>query len=212
MVTGTHPIELLSIYRTQTSLEAEVEFGLYVHTPGCIQDRREIVRVPIGMAREWFYSHMLEAERAGKEIALQSRVYFTDGSIHHIPMCDLTGKRGRPEIKRVCDAMKLFDVDTGYIFNSGRSYHVYGDKLIPESAFVPLSAALLLTNETRRRPTVDERWVAHRLLAGYYALRLTRVHKHYRRGPQFMYEINGEVHEVSSEVTEELDNRTEFHI
>jgi hypothetical protein len=209
---GSHPIELLSHYATQVAAGSEFEFGLYTHRPGLVRDAREVIRIAGASARSWFFRELPSAEQTSREIALQSRVYSTDGTVRHIPMCDLTGIREVGEIRKVCNAMALFGSAHCYVFNSGKSYHVYGASLVASESFVPLAAALLLVNQSRRRPLVDDRWIAHRLLAGYYSLRLTRVNKPYHRGPIMIDELDGSIEQIPNEVTDSLRERNAFHI
>jgi hypothetical protein len=57
---------------------------------------------------------------------------------------------------------------TGYILESGRSYHFYGEQLLDDSQWLRFLAESLLFG-----PVVDRRWVAHQLIESASALRIS---------------------------------------
>ena len=64
--------------------------------------------------------------------------------------------------------MSELDVGHGFLLNSGKSYHFIGTSMVAESALYGLMGRLIMFN-----PIVDKSWVAHQLVEGYCALRVT---------------------------------------
>jgi len=106
--------------------------------------------------------------RPGNFLALQSGVEVDSSETAHIPMLDFRWEPSEANLVLTVETVLALGMG-GWIFDSGRSFHFYGDRLLPSaralSAF--LGRALLLM------PVVDQRWVAHQLIEGGCALRIS---------------------------------------
>jgi hypothetical protein len=85
-----------------------------------------------------------------------------------IPMVDLSLpseiEDGADVVRRLFSQLGV----PGYLLRSGRSYHFYGERLLDQSEnYRFLGTALLLA------PLVDQRWIAHQLIEGQGALRIS---------------------------------------
>lgn len=101
----------------------------------------------------------------------------------HIPMVDMsTGSVAQLAKLRPFLGEELFQRFKWY--KSGRSFHGYGRTLVTSSEWSALMGTLLLANQKGLAPTVDPRWVGHRLIAGYAALRWTKNTPHYINLPK----------------------------
>jgi len=92
----------------------------------------------------------------------------------------------------------LLDKDilqTLFFFNSGRSLHGYGLRLLTYVEWVSFMGTLLLLNLPNRNQIVDPRWVGHRLRAGYGALRWSFNTSHYLGFPRMVHKPLGEFSE-----------------
>ncbi len=110
----------------------------------------------------------IEALSENEVIALCSTCTLVDGSTRHIPMMDY---RILPDSKSVCvvkEALNAIDRTNGVILKSGRSYHFYGFDLLRQNDWIKFLARSLLL-----APLTDSRYIAHRLLEGAGALRIT---------------------------------------
>ena len=153
---------------------AELTLSYYRYVPQTVEDQRVQIRVP----RDDFFSetHMttLLAD-AGQhhEVALHSVVTLQSGAQRHIPMVDMstTAKAQLGKLAAFVDPAQFGEL---VWFNSGRSFHGYGTKLLSNEQWIRLMGALLLSNQKDLKPIVDPRWIGHRLLAGYSALRWTK--------------------------------------
>ena len=75
------------------------------------------------------------------------------------------------KVRPVLGESVFFDFDW---YKSGRSYHGYGRSLLTHNDWIKQMGKLLLVNQIGVPPTVDPRWVGHRLIAGYASLRWTK--------------------------------------
>jgi hypothetical protein len=71
-------------------------------------------------------------------------------------------------IDEVLFLLRALGESHGIVLSSGRSFHYYGLRLLPERAWMAFTSRALLA-----APIVDARYVAHRLLEGMATLRLT---------------------------------------
>jgi hypothetical protein len=105
----------------------------------------------------------------GASLTFLSEVVCTDGSLGHLPMMDFHASKS-PANQRLVEAAatRLFP-DGSILLDSGESYHAYGRRIISQEAFRRfLGNAILLA------PIVDRPYVAHQLIEGRCALRLTQ--------------------------------------
>lgn len=102
-----------------------------------------------------------------KILAVASKVECTDGAVRHIPQIDFHC----PDSTTTRDiVVKLLDVlgQRGYLLASGKSFHFYGVDLLAENEFTNFMGRVLLFS-----PIVDRAWIAHQLIEGQTALRLS---------------------------------------
>lgn len=104
----------------------------------------------------------------GHMVALLSAVATTTGEQRHLSMLDFHCPRSPANERLALDAVHALQPGPGYLIASGESYHFIGAALIPD-ADLPrrLARALLLS------PIVDRAWIAHQLLEGRCALRIS---------------------------------------
>jgi hypothetical protein len=108
------------------------------------------------------------SSQVGASLTFLSEMICRDGSLRHLPMLDFHPPKSAPN-QRIVEAVagRLFP-QGAILLDSGESYHAYGTELLSESEFRRfLGMALLLA------PIVDRAYVAHQLIEGRCALRLT---------------------------------------
>lgn len=160
------------------------QFSYYEYVPQSLSD----LRAPFTLSS----SELLDASRiadiiaatpGGKELAIHSAVSMRDGTEMHIPMVDMaTGSLAQLEKLRPFLGESLFLAFKW--FRSGRAFHGYAATLVSNRKWASLMGTLLLANQKGLSPTVDPRWIGHRLIAGYSALRWTRNTVHYIEVPR----------------------------
>lgn len=162
------------------------EFSVYNYKPQQVADPREVFRVS---ADHWLdsFCSLADGLKKDQEVALHS-VVRKQGSdaCWHIPMVDLAGTIDEGFVGSIDNLISEYCRDGWALYNSGRSYHVYALALLTEREWVQLMGRLLLLNLPGEEPRVDARWIGHRLLAGYGALRWTANTDHYLHLPRLV--------------------------
>jgi hypothetical protein len=105
---------------------------------------------------------------SGEILAISSRMLAASGEETHLPMLDFrvaVSEKNEELVREQLRAMKL----QGWLLESGRSYHFLGCSVLDGGAGLSkfLGQALLFA------PLVDGRWVAHQLIEGACALRIS---------------------------------------
>lgn len=155
-----------------------VEMSYYFYTPQSIKDNRLTFAISAAdFVSDGFIDHCIALCPSGCETAIHSRVTMSNNTTKHIPMIDMSTGSAAQLAKLMPVLEQSFE--TFSWFKSGRSYHGYGKELIDEIEWVKLMGKLLLANHVGYPHTVDPRWVGHRLIAGYAALRWTKNTNHY---------------------------------
>ncbi|MBU0525747.1 MAG: hypothetical protein KKC24_05780 [Gammaproteobacteria bacterium] len=154
-------------------------FSYYTYTPQSLIDERTVFSVSrFDFFNENFIRKMIYNAPIGQELAIHSTVALRSGHCMHLPMIDMsTGSPAQLEKVRPVLGEEIFSSFDWY--KSGRSYHGYGRYLMGQQEWATQMGKLLLVNQTGLPPTVDPRWVGHRLIAGYAALRWTKNTAHY---------------------------------
>lgn len=173
MISDTHPYWHL---RTVVERSAEVEavpFSYYAYTPQTVEDRRSSFTMPVEQfLDEAEVYRAMEGAPKGQELAVHSDLLMRDGRRLHLVMVDMsTSARAHLEKLRGFLGDNFFQCISWYA--SGRSFHGYGASLLEQDEWVQFMGLLLLANKPRLEPTVDPRWIGHRLIAGYASLRWT---------------------------------------
>jgi hypothetical protein len=108
-------------------------------------------------------------------LAVCSKCQLLDGSTAHIPMMDFRCKPSPENQQKVESSLRGIGQKRGYVLESGRSYHYYGLDLMDETSWIQFMGKCLLVS-----PLVDSRYIAHRLMEGKCALRVSTSSRHPR--------------------------------
>lgn len=104
-----------------------------------------------------------------KRMAVCSSVIMKDGSIRHIPMLDFhipISDNNFHVVKEVCT---MFNLHSGFILNSGESYHFIASYTTTwDNLYTMLSQALLFC------PILDRAWISHQLQEKSCSLRIDK--------------------------------------
>jgi hypothetical protein len=143
-------------------------------------------QIPARLVRDPAFRRYESELQYGSILAVRSRVKCEDGRYYHIPQIDFhcaeseSSRRASIEVIQTCNLR-------GYLLRSGKSYHFYGNNLIPEEDFSKFMGKILLFS-----PIVDRAWIAHQLIEGQSALRLSS-RPGYGTNPQLVQEIPGDL-------------------
>lgn len=159
-------------------------FSYYEYIPQSLIDNRNIFSIKAeDFLDEKIVTSIFMRVPDGRELAFHSKVADRFGKIRHIPMVDMsTGSASQLAKLKPLLGEELFSIFKWY--KSGRSYHGYGKILIISEDWASLMGKFLLANQKGLPPTVDPRWVGHRLIAGYSALRWTKKTPYYISVPK----------------------------
>ncbi|ACT06008.1 hypothetical protein Dd1591_1136 [Dickeya chrysanthemi Ech1591] len=171
------------------SSSISLTFSKYRYLPQSFTDERYIFSLPIWQLNEQTLLDMIANLQHGEELALHSQL-FDFGSEHHIPLIDFGNvDRGIIDSTPLRDLASHWNLSF-YIFNSGRSFHAYGNRLIKNHEWIKFMGSLLLLNKPSGFKLIDERWVGHRIMAGYSALRWSCNTTHYKKKPTYVGYLN----------------------
>lgn len=177
-----HPIALLPVFSAGSPVE--FEFSKYVYVPQAIAESRTPFRARFSEAQGVF-NEQQRLLSALEEIAFHSCVFFPEGKKRaHVPMIDMGCEKIEPHLPELKKAFSDFGIDRFTVFHSGRSFHIYGHRLLADDhELIRFMGRVLLLNLPRQERVIDERWVGHRLMAGYLTLRWTKNNPHYKSAP-----------------------------
>ena len=177
----SHPVEVIERLARVYGDDITLQFGIYVYAPQTLSDERTIHDIHYHRMRAWF-AETSQSLRPGEEIALQSIVRI-GGAVMHLPMVDFHESATLEEVKEAVSQLREYGLNEFFPYDSGRSFHLYCLPLIQEEELSRFFGRLLLLNKPKHNPTVDSRWIGHRLIAGYGALRWTANNSHYQKKP-----------------------------
>jgi hypothetical protein len=100
-------------------------------------------------------------------LALTSRCTFADGRPGHIPLLDFRCEPNDYFLRLLTVGLSRL-AGSGALLRSGRSFHFYGFRTMDQEEWRRFMAEALLL-----APLTDVRYIAHRLLDGFAALRFT---------------------------------------
>ncbi|WP_311755490.1 primase 1D-like protein [Proteus terrae] len=197
MKLNRHPI----IWTTQVLFpwlhnQAIVEMSKYYYVPQSFNDYRFEFQLPLHELNENNLFNMLLSLEPDYELALHSKIIINN-KIFHLPMIDLGLKSSisvaSEPIKELCRYWNI-----GFnIYESGRSFHAYGNRLLTQEEWLQFMGSLLLLNKPSGYKLVDERWIGHRIMAGYSALRWSKNTSHYKKYPTHCGYVSGDDFVVS---------------
>jgi hypothetical protein len=142
-----------------------------------LHDYSEVRRMGVGLGVSGSAAHV--HAHAVHEQALSSRVQLVSWSRRdssHLPFVELAPIEGGVEtIVAALGRAKVPPCDTLYLFQSGDTYTLYGDRLLSESEWTYFMGCLLsyqyYSSAGMFLPLVDPTWVAHALMQGFGLIR-----------------------------------------
>ncbi len=180
----SHPFKFLSPVWLDSA--AQLSVSLYSYIPDTAMDVRSIISLNRGISAETHITSLINRLGPAEELSLHSKVLI-DGSEWHIPMLDLACNVLLPEnIARVYRFFPKEVIENGQWFYSGRSYHFYSTFLLSPAEWISFLGCALLLNKPGHEPISDSRWIGHRLMAGYGALRQSCNTEHYLQMPELV--------------------------
>jgi hypothetical protein len=127
----------------------------------------KIEQLPVKKVTKDYLLKRSEMVEPGQILTFSSRLMLHDGTEAHIPMLDFRLSSSSETLPTAMAVIRQLGIN-GVMLDSGQSYHFYGLALISSEELRKfLAKALLFT------PVIDYRWIAHQLIEGACALRLS---------------------------------------
>lgn len=179
----------LSIKEKYISEDISIKLSKYKYTPQSFSDERSYLSIPFKQFDEKMLYDIINSLSLNEELAFHSLIE-SFGDSYHFPLIDFGNvDRGIIDTGPLLELATHWDMSF-YIYNSGRSYHAYANKLIKSSDWIGFMGSLLLLNKPSGFKLIDERWVGHRLLGGYAALRWSNNSSYYKKLPTLVGVLN----------------------
>jgi len=177
-----HPISLVPLWEQALGEGWNATFSRYLYVPHSIEDKRTSFQIPLAEVTPTWLERQIDALPPAFELAMHSRL--TRGHVfRHIPMIDFAAEsqNGNGVLEWAATHLGI----SLHVFFSGRSFHAYGVEPVSHARWVRFMGLLLLGNMPGKPAIVDTRWIGHRLLAGYSALRWSKNSAHYVGMPTY---------------------------
>jgi len=113
-------------------------------------------------------------------ISLNSEILLKNGDIKHFFLIDFHIRQSENNLDTISKVIRLLQL-TGYILDSGQSYHFISDRIYDFDDVLDLLAKSLLYS-----PLIDRAWVAHQIMERSCSLRVGSKHK---KRPYFIKKI-----------------------
>lgn len=182
----SHPYYWAADFVSRNTSISALALSYYKYIPQTVTDNR----VHLSLSRAEFLSaSFMEEIRKNcpeeMELAFHSKVELRSGEVRHIPMLDMATS-APAQLQKLKDFLGKETFDAISWFKSGRSFHGYCAALLSETNWVRMMGTLLLANQKDLKPIVDPRWIGHRLISGYSALRWTKNTDQYISRPTLL--------------------------
>jgi hypothetical protein len=169
---STHPIDFIASWLADNNRICEVQLSRYRYHPQSLSEESISYAVPVKLLRanyERLEKHLCD----GEDIAFDSVVKLRGkgATKRHLALLDFQTS-DVTRVKRVSEQLvDEYRVRRAALVNSGRSYHLYMGTVLTHAAWIRFMGRVLLLNARNEPPTVDTRWIGHRLMGGHAALR-----------------------------------------
>lgn len=167
-----HPIRFVQGLAQRHGYDIELSFSSYFYRPASVFDERYAFWVSASEVNDAWLLDQISSLPEGWEIAFNSLMKDGRGRTQHVGLVDFAEGASIDLIKSAVykllgeNALRLLQV-----YESGRSYHGYIEEIMIPKEWRSFLGRLLLMNDVSSNPVVDSRWVGHRLVGGYCALR-----------------------------------------
>lgn len=170
------------------SPNANLTFSKYKYKPQSYEDERIVFNFPLQYLDKSSLFDMLIDLDDGEELALHSEI-IDFNSTYHFPLIDFGGKDNKLFESTFIKFCNYWNIEF-QVYSSGRSYHGYGNRLLSKDEWIKFMGSLLLLNNPGSTKIIDDRWVGHRILAGYSSLRWSRNTAQYKKYPTHLGILN----------------------
>ncbi|WP_293796363.1 hypothetical protein [uncultured Pantoea sp.] len=163
----------------------EVSFHLSKYIDDDKDPQRVIIEVKKKKINSQTFEEIISELKKNEELSILS-VIKINNNIFHLPMVDfLSKKRASVSVNIAYDIAMFWNMRFD-IYDSGRSIHAYGTKLLSTPQWINFMGFLLLLNDKSGEKVVDTRWIGHRLMSGFASLRVTNHTGKHKSAPKYI--------------------------
>ena len=130
--------------------------------------RDSLIRISRDEVLDGRLSELSNEQPSGSHLSFSSRIEVDGSEVRNLPLLDFHCPESAENDRLVSDVCRLLFRRKALVLSSGESYHVLGLATLSEDEFREF-----LTRSLLFAPIVDARYVAHQLLEGACALRLS---------------------------------------
>lgn len=186
----SHPVSLVREIEAIYGGEVLLSFSRYFYRPCHLLDERVVFTETAAAVTSGWVLQAISQLQDEWELAMNSVVLDGRGRKKHLGMIDFVGK---PPVSLIRERARNFlgprMAASLILFDSGRSIHGYSLGLMGPAEWHHFLGRLLLMNLPGDKPLVDERWIGHRLIGGYSALRWSANSSHHSVAPRLLESI-----------------------
>jgi hypothetical protein len=172
MTCPAHPLDFVLNFLARHPRVTDVFLSTYRSHPESLIDDRETYRIDANKL-QLKYDTLVNGLLRNEEIAFHSfvRTIGSPKAEKHIPLVDFQSRNPRAVEAAAEMLIREYQIKRAALFVSGRSFHLYLGALFLPKEWVKFMGRLLLLNPRRGPLLTDPRWIGHRLMGGYGALR-----------------------------------------
>lgn len=176
---GSSPIDVFKQIVSINPQISKVNLWRYVYKPIQFEEPGEN---PIWLNRDELFKEqrlkeLIEELPQDAQIGVFSKVLLESGEFAHIPMMDFNLNKTERGLSLVVERHKKAQVSSGWVLETGESFHYYGSQLLTEQGWIDFMGTCLLTSVVHSRQNIeqvcDPRYVGHSLKRGGCVLRIT---------------------------------------
>ena len=159
---------------------SKVSLYSYIYVP--LQHEKSPFNRAMWMNRKDFLNskkvnQIIESLPKGAQLGIYSRVKTIDNKYYYLPMVDFSCKKSIKYINLIIERFKKEDIKHGWIVETAKSYHYYGEELLTYRQWIEFYGKCLCSSIVHTRKNIeqlaDTRYIGHTLRRGGAVLRFT---------------------------------------
>jgi hypothetical protein len=184
-----HPLVLMEQIAACHGSDLVYTYSRYEIAPPGLQAaarRSDVLRVSASELTPGWLADRLAELGPTEELAWHSWVECR-GIGFHIPTIDFVHHPGKSTLNDLSSLASELGLRGDFVFyETGRSFHGYFPRLIPQHAWLGYLGRLLLVDQLDTPPVIDTRWIGHSLVRGFAALRWSHNTNRYLAMPHLV--------------------------
>ena len=173
-------LELVQKIVKKNNKISKVSLFAYIYVP--LQHEKSKLNHTIWMSRNDFLNskkinQIIKALPKDANVGVDSKVKTSDNKYYYLPMVDFGCKKSTKYINLIIERFKKEDIKHGWLVETAKSYHYYGDELLTYRQCIQFYGKCLCSSIVHTRENIeqlaDTRYIGHILRRGSSTLRFT---------------------------------------